>query len=160
MDANRLKTGKYAERSEAGPSKLLKFIGFPVMPNRRKTKSFKPMANCSKDTIVLGNRQMPRETLVNGFKSGASTRLMLKLLRGFLVMMKRILFLTLTAFVITLPITGIWSLSLHSNAALEQQHGDFRDNQAPKAAYLERVNNYFESLRSLIDDQESFGPFT
>ena len=75
-------------------------------------------------------------------------------------MIKRILFVTLTTFVISLPVTGILSLSFDSDNRWQEPARDLQGQPAPKAAYLDGMNHYLRSLRFLIDDHQSFGPFT
>lgn len=106
------------------------------------------------------HKSYSRKTSVNGDASAKQPTLTATLLMGYLVMMKRILFFTLTAFVVSLPITGIWSLSLNQAAEWEQRQPSVANNEAQRSVYVNSMNQYIRSLRYLIGDNESFGPFT
>ena len=101
---------------------------------------------------------VPRKTTVNPINH--SNPLSIRLLMGNLAMLKRILFLALTAFVITLPITGIWSLSWQTQHSWNEDAPQTALEPEPETAALSGVNQYLRSLRYLINDHESFGPFT
>ncbi|MDX1694378.1 MAG: hypothetical protein R3208_11495 [Ketobacteraceae bacterium] len=75
-------------------------------------------------------------------------------------MIKRILFFTITLFVITLPVTGIWSLSLSSARDWPVESQAVPGGTASGLAQATGINHYFRSLQFLINGHESFGPFT
>ena len=111
-------------------------------------------------SIAPHKSRHPHETIVNEFESPEKPTLTSILLTGYLAMMKRILFLMLTAFVISLPVTGIWSLSFSGNSDWNEPAQNLSGPQPPRTAYLDSMNHYLQSLRFLIDGHESFGPFT
>ena len=138
------------------PLKPAKAFG-PGLANRAGLQVPEASARLLSGT-VFGTPTRHDKTTVNPISSPHS--LPLRLLLSNLAMMKRILFVALTAFVITLPITGIWSLSLQSQHPWGETRPKASAEQPPKTAELDSVNQYFRSLRYLIEDHESFGPFT
>lgn len=80
-----------------------------------------------------------------------------------MTMIKRTLFFSLTAFVISLPITTIWIQS--KNAGTDWQNQEFNEhnllnNPTGNSLYRNHLSAYFYSLRQLLNDHEAFGPYT
>lgn len=78
-------------------------------------------------------------------------------------MSKRILFFALTAFAVSMPITVLWLHSINTQDAWEStdvSNNRLTQHYTSNTEYLNGVGNYFKSLKFLLDDHGSFGPYT